>query len=268
MLLGGALPAYALNDNGMFEEAATTTAALNRLKAVVEEAKKLQLNDYPAEYAAQVKHALSKVSNLTPNSPVFNIDQTRLQLRVAIDTLTIDLQKATISDIQAMVKSGKLSYEKLFQMYFSRIDLYNTHTVQLNAVSSLNPNALKLAAAADAAVKADPSKAAGMFGIPVLIKDNIGTDDADGMPTTAGSIALANNFVADDSYVAAQLKKSGAIILGKTNLSEFANFITRGMKNGYSTLNGQVLNPYLPGCSMCPALHPARARPAPPRCPP
>ncbi|WP_339278730.1 amidase family protein [Paenibacillus sp. FSL W8-1187] len=247
MLLGGALPAYALNDNGMFEEAATTTAALNRLKAVVEEAKKLQLNDYPAEYAAQVKHALSKVSNLTPNSPVFNIDQTRLQLRVAIDTLTIDLQKATISDIQAMVKSGKLSYEKLFQMYFSRIDLYNTHTVQLNAVSSLNPNALKLAAAADAAVKADPSKAAGMFGIPVLIKDNIGTDDADGMPTTAGSIALANNFVADDSYVAAQLKKSGAIILGKTNLSEFANFITRGMKNGYSTLNGQVLNPYLPG---------------------
>jgi len=118
--------------------------------------------------------------------------------------------------------------------------------VQINAIATLNPKALTLAAQADKAVKADPSKATGMFGIPVLIKDNIGTTKADGMATTAGSIALANNFVEDDAFIVSQLKKDGAILLGKTNLSEFANFITSGMRNGYSTLGGQVLNPYLP----------------------
>ncbi|GGG07883.1 amidase family protein [Paenibacillus abyssi] len=247
MLLGNTVPAYALNANGMIAEVTTTTAALNELKAAVAEAKKLNLKDYPAEYSSQVKHALARIHNLNPNSAVYKINQTRLQLRVAIDSLTIDLQKSTIADMQAMVKEGKLSYERLVNMYLARIDLYNSHTVQLDAVASINPNALQLARQADAAVKADPSKAAGMFGIPVLIKDNIGTAAADGMPTTAGSIALANNYTADDSFVVTLLKESGAIILGKTNLSEFANFITRGMRNGYSTLEGQVLNPYLPG---------------------
>ncbi|WP_274649573.1 amidase family protein [Paenibacillus humicola] len=246
-LLGNALPAFALDANGMISDASTTTAALNDLKAVVREARSVNLKNYPAVYADQVKYALSLAQSVTPRDTVDTINEIRLTLRVALDTLTIDLEKATIADMQAMVKAKKLTYEQLVNMYLARIDLYNSHTVQLNAVAIVNPNAIKLAKESDATVKADPSKAAGMFGIPVLIKDNIGTAGADGMPTTAGSIALANNYPVKDSFLASRLKESGAIILGKTNLSEFANFIAQGMKSGYSTLHGQVLNPYLPG---------------------
>ncbi|NBD27787.1 amidase family protein [Paenibacillus glycinis] len=247
LLLGNTLSAYALDANGMISEASTTTAAMNDLKAVAEEAKRLNLKDYPAAYADNVKYALSLVQTITPNNTVDKINETRLILRVALDTLTIDLEKSTIEDMQAMVKSKKLTYERLVNMYIARINLYNSHSVKLNAVAIINPNAIRLAKESDAAVKADPSKAAGMFGIPVLIKDNIGTAGADGMPTTAGSIALANNYPEQDSFLAGRLKASGAIILGKTNLSEFANFIAQGMKSGYSTLHSQVLNPYLPG---------------------
>ncbi|QAY67575.1 amidase family protein [Paenibacillus protaetiae] len=241
-------PVYAgMNPSDLISDASTTTKALNELKAVVQKAKGIPLGQYPAAYRDNVAYALSMVSNLTPNSTVYKINEARLTLQVALDALTIDLQAASIADMQAAVKAGKLTYEKLVGMYLTRIDLYNNYTVQLDAIASLNPNALALARACDAAVKADPSKAAGMFGIPVLIKDNIGTAKADGMPTTAGSIALANNFPENDSFLAGQLKKSGAIILGKTNLSEFANFIASGMRSGYSTLHGQVLNPYKPG---------------------
>ncbi|MFC4810444.1 amidase family protein [Paenibacillus sp. GCM10023250] len=246
-LFGNAATAFALDANGAIVEATTTTAALNDLKTVVAEAKGLKLGSYPAGYAANVKYALAMVATVSPATPVDRINETRLALRVALDTLTIDLEKATIADMQAMVRDGKLTYEKLLNMYLARIALYNSHTVKLNAVAIVNPNALRLAREADAAVKADPSKAAGMFGIPVLIKDNIGTAAEDGMPTTAGSIALANNYPVRDSFLAGRLKEAGAIILGKTNLSEFANFIAQGMRNGYSTLHGQVLNPYLPG---------------------
>jgi amidase len=247
MLLGNTVTAYALDANGMISESTTTTTAMNDLKAVVQEAKRINLKEYPATYLDNVKYALSMAQTITPNNTVDKINETRLTLRVALDTLTIDLEKSTIADMQAMVKDKKLTYEKLVNMYLTRINLYSSHSVKLNAVAIINPNAIKLAKESDVAVKADPSKATGMFGIPVLIKDNIGTVGTDGMPTTAGSIALAYNYVLEDSFLATQLKKSGAIILGKTNLSEFANFIAQGMKNGYSTLHAQVLNPYLPG---------------------
>ncbi|CAI6060617.1 amidase family protein [Cohnella sp. JJ-181] len=246
-LLSQSVPAHAMNATALISDATTTTKALQDLQAVVKAAKRVNLKDYPAPYADNVKYALSMVSNITPNSTVYKINETRLTLQVALDALAIDLEKSTIADMQAAVKAGTLTYEKLVQMYLARIDLYNNYTVKLDAVASINPNALALAKASDAAVKADPSKAAGMFGIPILIKDNIGTAAADGMPTTAGSIALANNYPQDDSFLSGKLKASGAIILGKTNLSEFANFITSGMRSGYSTLQGQVLNPYLPG---------------------
>ncbi|GGA34183.1 amidase [Paenibacillus physcomitrellae] len=236
----------AMNTTSLIADATTTTKAFQDLQMVVRQAKSIDLGDYPASYADEVKYALSMVSNLTPNSTVYKINEARLMLQVALDSLTIDLEKAAIADMQAAVKAGKLTYVQLVNMYLTRIDLYNNYTVRLDAVASLNPKAIELAKASDAAVKADPSKAAGMFGIPILIKDNIGTAKADGMPTTAGSIALANSYPEEDSFLASQLKKSGAIILGKTNLSEFANFITNGMRNGYSTLQGQVLNPYLP----------------------
>lgn len=234
-------------ESGWMASALTTTAALHDLKAVVEEAKNVNLDDVPAPYSDNVKHALGKVKHITPDSTVEKINEARLALRVALDAMTVDLDRATIADLQTMVKAGKLTYEKLVHMYLARIDLYDKHTVKLNAVSVINPHAIASARHCDAAVRADASQAEGMFGIPVLIKDNIGTAAADGMPTTAGSIALANHYPERDAFVVTQLKKAGAIILGKTNLSEFANFITYGMWNGYSTLKGQVLNPYLPG---------------------
>lgn len=241
-----AAPASAFVPNGMIKSSVTATDALKNLYNLYHEAKAINLAAYPAEYANQVKHAISMVNDITPNSTVYKINQTRLHLQVAVDTLKIDLQKSSIADIQEAVKAGKITYVELVNMYLTRINLYSSHSVQINAIATLNPKALALATQADKAVKADPSKATGMFGIPVLIKDNIGTTKADEMATTAGSIALANNFVADDAFIVSQLKEDGAIILGKTNLSEFANFITSGMRNGYSTLGGQVLNPYLP----------------------
>ena len=80
-----------------------------------------------------------------------------------------------------------------------------------------------------------------MMGIPVLVKDNI---DVEGLPTTAGSVALAHSYPADDAPLIKQLKAAGAIILGKTNMAEFAFYMTSTAPNGYSSLGGQVLNPY------------------------
>src|SRR3954454_14343343 len=105
----------------------------------------------------------------------------------------------------------------------------------------INPEALEEAA------KADAERAAGnvrgpLHGIPVIVKDNV---DAAGLPTTAGSVALENSGPDKDSTIVVKLRAAGAVVLGKANLSEFANFLSNGpMPSGYSSLGGQVLNPY------------------------
>ena len=136
--------------------------------------------------------------------------------------------------------AGTLSATQLTKAYLQRIALTNTEGPSINAVRLLNPKALEEAA------KADADRAAGtvrgpLHGIPVLVKDNL---DVAGLPTTAGSVALENSVPAKDSPVVAKLRAAGAILLGKLNLSEFANFLTNGMPSGYSSLGGQVLNPY------------------------
>ena len=155
----------------------------------------------------------------------------------------IDLQNITIFDLQNLVKAGKLSYEQLTQMYLDRIELYDFNTIQLNAVRMLNPGALAQARQCDLALKANPDLAKGIFGMPVLIKDNI---NVTGMPTTAGSVALADNYAPYDATLVSKLKEAGAVILGKTNLCEFSNYLTYGGPGGFSSLGGQVLNPYRP----------------------
>lgn len=172
-----------------------------------------------------------------------NTDLDRLRQQVALDMLKVDLQKSTIPDLQSLVKAGKLSYKELTQMYLTRIELYDYNTVKLNSVRTLNSNALADAERCDLAVASNRSLAQGMFGIPVLIKDNV---NVMGMPTTAGSVALADNFPPYDAPLVTMLKEAGAVILGKLNLTEFANYMANRMESGFSSLGGQVLNPYRP----------------------
>lgn len=152
----------------------------------------------------------------------------------------LDLETATVADLTAVLDSGRVSSEQLTQAYLDRISALDARPPALNAVRSISPRALADARAADVArQKMGPH--APLLGIPVLVKDNI---DVQGMPTTAGSVALAHSHPAVDAPLVAQLRKAGAIILAKGNLTEFANYLTSGMPGGYSSLGGQVLNAY------------------------
>ena len=152
----------------------------------------------------------------------------------------VNLQTATVPEIQAALADGRLTSRQLVQRYLDRIAMFDTGGPALNSVRQLHPDAL---AQADLM---DSERAAGLVrgplhGIPVLLKDNIGTND---MPTTAGSIALKDSIPKNDAFLTAQLRAAGAIILGKANLSEFANWVDLSMPSGYSSLGGQVINAY------------------------
>jgi amidase len=154
--------------------------------------------------------------------------------------LPVDLATATAAELEKLLDSGKITSKGLTEAYTDRIELLNTRGPGLNAVRALNPNAVKDAAALDAERRRGRDRGP-LHGIPVLVKDNI---DIRGMPTTAGSVALRNSHPKDDAPVVKRLRGAGAVILGKVNLTEFANFMTNGMPSGYSSLGGQVLNPY------------------------
>jgi amidase len=151
----------------------------------------------------------------------------------------LDLETATVAQLTALMDARRISSERLTRAYLDRIEAISVQPPALNAVRALNPNALTEARAADTARR--QGHTASLLGIPVLLKDNI---DLTGMPTTAGSVALARSRPAADAPLVAQLRRAGAVILGKGNLTEFANFLTVGMPSGYSSLGGQVLNPY------------------------
>ncbi|MDT7723774.1 MAG: amidase [Actinomycetota bacterium] len=152
----------------------------------------------------------------------------------------MNLETATVADLGKLLDANKISSADLIQGYIDRIHELNSQGPSLNAVRALNPNALNEAKAADAILRKKGPHGP-LVGIPVLIKDNI---DVKGMPTTAGSVALAQSYPAADAPLVTGLKKAGAVILGKANMTEFANYLTSGMPGGYSSLGGQVLNPY------------------------
>lgn len=151
------------------------------------------------------------------------------------------LEEATITQMQEKMTSGELTSKELVMMYLHRISIYDKN---IHSILEVNPDALHIAAALDTERKETGPRSA-LHGIPILIKDNI--DTADKMHTSAGSLALKDSIALKDSYVAEQLRKAGAVILGKTNMTEWANFMAIGMKSGYSSRGGQVLNPYGPG---------------------
>ncbi len=150
------------------------------------------------------------------------------------------VEEATISDLLEALAAGRTTSVALVRSYAARIDAYDRAGPKLNAVRELNPDALAIAQASDAR----KAQRRPLEGIPILIKDNIATGDS--QHTTAGSLALADAFAQRDATVARLLRDAGAVILGKTNLTEFANFIAIDMPAGYSSLGGQVKNPYAP----------------------
>jgi amidase len=161
------------------------------------------------------------------------------------DKVKFELVETTIPQIHEAMRSDVLSAERLTQMYLKRIDAYEEAGPHINAFIHINENALRVARQLDALNDhhhGRPSKKP-LFGVPVLLKDNIDTAD---MPTTAGSVALAGSLPPDDAFIARKLREAGAIILGKGTLTEFANFLAVGMPTGYSSLGGFGFNPYDP----------------------
>lgn len=149
-----------------------------------------------------------------------------------IDKLVVN---STIEGIQNMYDTNRLSCEELVTYYLKKIEKYDID--KLNSIIELNPDAIKIAKEKD---KGD--KKGKLYGIPITLKANIGT--ADKLHTTAGAYALKDSILDEDSFIVKRLREEGAIILGKANLSEFANYMTSKSSNGYSALGGQTHNPY------------------------
>ncbi|MDQ3321560.1 MAG: amidase [Acidobacteriota bacterium] len=151
-----------------------------------------------------------------------------------------ELNEITIGELQSKMQSGEISAERLTRKYLERIKEIDP---KLNSVIETNPDALKIAEEMDKERKSGRVRGA-LHGIPVLIKDNI--DTADRMKTTAGSLALLDAPTPKhDAFIVGQLRNSGAIILGKTNLSEWANFRSTKSSSGWSARGGQTRNPYI-----------------------
>ncbi|WP_166241392.1 amidase family protein [Paenibacillus turpanensis] len=152
-----------------------------------------------------------------------------------------NIEEATISDLQIALEKKKITSYELIQLYMERIATFDRQGPRLNSVLELNPDALALSEAADAERRQGLLRGP-LHGIPILLKDNI--DTADRMHTSAGSLALAGHYAAQDAFLVRKLRKAGAIILGKANMTEWANYMAEGMTAGYSSRGGQVLNPY------------------------
>ncbi|MDQ2715701.1 MAG: amidase [Chloroflexota bacterium] len=158
------------------------------------------------------------------------------------------LEEASIVKLQTAMSAGTLTAEQLTEFYIERIHTLDQQEPQLNSVLEINPDALNIARALDQ--ERDTKGPRGpLHGIPVLLKDNIATTDR--MQTTAGSFALLGSRPAREAFVAQRLREAGAVILGKTNLSEWANFRSTASSSGWSARGGQARNPYVLDRSPC-----------------
>ncbi len=153
-----------------------------------------------------------------------------------------ELDERTVAELQSDMAVGKYSAHSLARKYLDRIGDIDKRGPAINSVIELNPDALSIATDLDKERKAKGPRGP-LHGIPVLIKDNIGTHDR--MTTTAGSLALGGSIPLQDSFVARRLREAGAVILGKTNLSEWANFRSSHSTSGWSGRGGQTKNPYV-----------------------
>ncbi len=154
----------------------------------------------------------------------------------------VDLNEVTIEELQQKMQSGALTSASITQWYLRRIGEIDKEGPKLNAVIEVNPDAEAIAEGLDAERKSGKVRGL-MHGIPVLIKDNI--DTADKMMTTAGSLAFEGNIASKDAFIVKLLRESGAVLLGKTNLSEFANFRSTHSTSAWSSRGGQTKCPYI-----------------------
>lgn len=152
-----------------------------------------------------------------------------------------ELKEVSIDLLQKKMQEGSLTSKDITKLYLKRIDKIDKNGPMLHAVIELNPDAISIAEAMDKERK-DGKIRGPLHGIPVLIKDNINTGDK--MMTTAGSLALVGNKAKADAFIVKQLREAGAVILGKTNLSEWANFRSNRSSSGWSSRGGQTKNPY------------------------
>src|SRR6266566_2876257 len=152
-----------------------------------------------------------------------------------------ELDELKISDLQDGMKSGRFTSRSLVKKYLDRIDEIDKNGPAVNSIIEINPDAISIAEALDRERKEKGARGP-LHGIPILIKDNI--DTADRMMTTAGSLALLGSHAPQDSFVAKKLRAAGAVILGKTNLSEWANIRSNHSSSGWSGRGGQTRNPY------------------------
>ncbi|WP_205502384.1 amidase [Rufibacter psychrotolerans] len=152
------------------------------------------------------------------------------------------LNEVTIQELQRKMQSGELTSKAITQLYLDRIQAVDQSGPKLKSVIEVNPDALQIAEALDQERKAGKVRGP-LHGIPVMVKDNIDTHDK--MSTSAGALALADNKAAKDAFIVTQLRNAGAVIIGKTNLSEWANFRSTNSSSGWSGRGGQTRNAYV-----------------------
>jgi len=155
--------------------------------------------------------------------------------------LDADYREHDIASLQTLMQRGELNSEKLTRYYLGRIESIDRNGPALNSIIEVNPQAIEIAIALDAERQATGPRGS-MHGIPVILKANIDTGDE--METTAGSLALKGHRPSEDAFVVSRLRAAGAVILGKANLSEWANFRSTNSSSGWSSIGGQTKNPY------------------------
>ena len=152
-----------------------------------------------------------------------------------------NFEEVSIADLHDRMQRGQVTSEQLVHFYLDRIEAIDRAGPELNSVIELNPDALMIARALDEEWEESGPRGP-LHGIPILLKANI--DTADDMHTTAGSLALADHIAPEDAFLVSRLRDAGAVILGKANLSEWANFRSRRSSSGWSSIGGQTRNPY------------------------
>jgi len=185
--------------------------------------------------------SLTMLAMASCQAPVEEKKQQIVPATESADPKSFPLNEFTVDTLQQKMKSGELSSRSITESYLHRIDSIDKKGPALHSVIELNPDALAIADQMDQERKSGKVRGP-LHGIPVLVKDNINTGDS--MMTTAGALALEGNKAAQDAFIIKQLRASGAVILGKTNLSEWANFRSTRSTSGWSSRGGQTKCPY------------------------